>query len=209
MSENKDLFTWHLDLDKNNENWAYADAIFTDIELDKIIEIGLDPKYAKHEQARIGGDNGGDDPGIIDKSTRKGYVSWFRTPYKENHWIFQKLTQSVLEINNKFFNYELKYIESLQFSIYNENDEDFYNKHIDMGYASVGTRKLSFSLQLSKPEDYEGGDLVLHFHKDPTYMPRKRGTCLFFPSFTLHEVTPVTKGTRYSLVGWVIGPRFK
>jgi len=32
---------------------------------------------------------------------------------------------------------------------------------------------------------------------------------IFFPSYTLHEVTPVTKGTRYTLVGWVHGPAFK
>ena len=43
----------------------------------------------------------------------------------------------------------------------------------------------------------------------PEYMPREQGQIIVFPSYTLHEVTPITKGTRYSLVSWVSGPSFK
>ena len=36
-----------------------------------------------------------------------------------------------------------------------------------------------------------------------------RGSVNYFPSYMLHEVTPLERGTRYALVGWVNGPAFK
>ena len=70
-------------------------------------------------------------------------------------------------------------------------------------------RKLSFSLQLSDPEDYNGGDLVIYNGNKPVKTKRQRGYMLVFPSFSVHEVTKLTKGTRYSLVGWIAGENFK
>ena len=49
----------------------------------------------------------------------------------------------------------------------------------------------------------------MHTQKKPTETKRKKGTIIFFPSYTLHEVTKVTKGTRRALVGWATGPAFK
>ena len=80
--------------------------------------------------------------------------------------------------------------------------------HIDRNMG-IATRKLSLSLQLSAPEDYEGGDLELWFGGEPVKANRERGMITFFPSYVMHRVTPVTKGVRYSLVCWVSGPPFK
>ena len=74
---------------------------------------------------------------------------------------------------------------------------------------SNAVRKLSFSVQLSDPDDYKGGDLLLKISSDPTQVKKTRGTVIFFPSYVLHEVTPVEQGVRKSLVGWVTGPRWK
>jgi PKHD-type hydroxylase len=71
------------------------------------------------------------------------------------------------------------------------------------------TRKLSFSLLLSDDDAYEGGDLLIHIGEKPQHTKRKKGTIIFFPSYMLHEVTEVTKGTRQALVGWVTGPAFR
>jgi len=70
-------------------------------------------------------------------------------------------------------------------------------------------RKLSVSLQLNKSKDYEGGDLNLYYNNNPIKMLREQGTLIVFPSYTLHEVTPITKGERNSLVAWVSGKQFK
>ena len=58
-------------------------------------------------------------------------------------------------------------------------------------------------------DDYEGGELLLHTGENPERPMKKQGMGVFFPGYTLHEVTPVTKGKRYSLVAWVLGPKFK
>lgn len=71
-------------------------------------------------------------------------------------------------------------------------------------------RKLSFSLQLSDPDDYEGGNVVLLDEAGRRYVaPRQRGTIVLFDSRTQHRVCKVRKGVRKSIVGWVVGPRWK
>ena len=70
------------------------------------------------------------------------------------------------------------------------------------------TRKLSFSLLLSDPDEYEGGDLIIATVNGHHIIPKGKGLIVFFPAYTEHEVTPVTKGIRRSLVGWIHGPHF-
>ena len=65
------------------------------------------------------------------------------------------------------------------------------------------------SIQLTDPSEYEGGELQLKSKNSITTVSKKKGTIIFFPSFMLHRVTPVTKGVRHSLVGWITGPPFK
>ena len=82
--------------------------------------------------------------------------------------------------------------------------QDFVNENIEL------VRKLSFSIQLSSPEDYEGGNLQLLDEGGQSYIiPRQRGCIVLFDSDTQHRVLKVTKGTRKSIVGWVVGPRWK
>jgi len=71
-------------------------------------------------------------------------------------------------------------------------------------------RKLSFSLQLSDPEDYEGGELEFLDNQDePFFAPKQKGTIVVFDSRVKHRVRKVTNGLRKSIVGWVVGPRWK
>jgi PKHD-type hydroxylase len=63
-------------------------------------------------------------------------------------------------------------------------------------------------LQLTDPSEYEGGNLQVC---DGTIhnVRKQRGLVAAFPSYTLHQVTPVTKGSRQSLVAWITGPSFR
>ena len=82
--------------------------------------------------------------------------------------------------------------------------QDFVNENIEL------VRKLSFVLQLSSPDDYEGGNLQLLDETGTSYIaPRKKGTIILFDSRSQHRVLKVTKGVRKSLVGWTVGPRWK
>ena len=67
-------------------------------------------------------------------------------------------------------------------------------------------RKISIVLQLSDPEEYEGGELEMFVSKDIQKIPKKKGAAVLFPSYCMHRVTPVTKGERRSIVLWVSGP---
>jgi len=204
-------FNWWLDL-TTNENWAYAHGVFTKEECEKIIEIGSRGNGDLATPLTYGSIGGGaqGSPSVEETvKIRRSPVSWIRSDVAENRWIFERLTNHITGINKQFFNYDLTDIQSLQFTRYDGSEGGFYGKHIDMMYQGTGTRKLSVSVQLSDGSEYEGGDLLLHTRDDAERPFKQRGTGIFFPSWTLHEVTPVTKGIRYSLVAWVQGPRFK
>ena len=72
------------------------------------------------------------------------------------------------------------------------------------------------TVSLTNPEEYEGGDLEFDFRDtDKGSQPRvceeirAKGSVIVFPSFVWHRVTPVTEGTRHSLVCWNLGYPFK
>jgi PKHD-type hydroxylase len=200
---------WWLDT-VINENWAFQHGLFTADECKTIIEIGTNGKTASELTYGSVGDLNNITDNISEISKiRRSPISWLRSDIEDNHWIYHRMTDAIKNINNQFFNFDLTEIQSLQFTCYDAEEEGFYGKHIDMMYKSPNTRKLSVTVQLSDSSEYEGGDLLLHTADNPERPVRQRGTGIFFPSYSLHEVTPVTKGKRYSLVAWVLGPRFK
>ena len=64
------------------------------------------------------------------------------------------------------------------------------------------------SIQLSDGDDYEGGDFEMRGSTTPEGQ-RDRGSVIIFPSYLVHRVTPVSAGTRRSLVTWIEGPRWR
>ena len=80
----------------------------------------------------------------------------------------------------------------------------FRDAHTDWTNYSCH-RRMSIIIGLVNPDEYEGGELKLHTSEDPVLIKKQKGYLVTFPSHTLHEVTPVTKGERYSLVAWVHG----
>jgi len=83
-----------------------------------------------------------------------------------------------------------------------------YTWHMDRG-SDITPRKLSIVIQLSSPDQYQGGDLELFFAEPHVTAPRGLGDATAFASFVMHRVTPVTRGVRRSLVVWVGGPGFR
>jgi len=80
---------------------------------------------------------------------------------------------------------------------------------MDIGKGKYSKRKISITVQLSDPDEYEGGDFEFLIGKEIIKLPRKKGCAIVFPSYFLHRVTPVTKGTRKSLVLWGSGQPFR
>lgn len=192
-------YDWWLNMSEL-EYYAWFDNVFSDNELD-ILESMFD-----EDELKIG-TTSDDNKQSLD--IRDSKIRFLESSLEENKWIFQRLTATVQQANNQFFQFELDRIESLQYTTYKKNQ--YYRDHLDIMYKSPSNavRKLSFSVQLSDPDDYKGGDLLLKISSDPTQVKKTRGTVIFFPSYVLHEVTPVKQGVRKSLVGWVTGPRWK
>jgi PKHD-type hydroxylase len=179
----------------NIELQANANQLFTKAQCESIIKLGI--KGLNY--AEIG-------KGIVDKTTRNSRTAWI-SPANGNEWIFQRLTDAVLAINEHYFKFDLwGMAEGLQFTEYKE-PSGMYNPHVDCMYKGP-VRKLSLSVQLSDSNDYEGGEFVIN-NGTETISSKEQGTLIAFPSYALHGVKPVTKGTRYSLVAWMTGPQFK
>ena len=128
--------------------------------------------------------------------------------YEDFNWINALICGYGLFANCKNFKYELSKcdIEGVQLSRYRVGQ--FYNKHMDFNgdqATKSHTRKLSMSVQLSDENTYDGGDLVIHFGGKYFTSPRVKGSVIVFDSRLTHEVTPITRGERYSLVKWFHG----
>jgi PKHD-type hydroxylase len=113
------------------------------------------------------------------------------------------------KINSIFYRFDLYgFMEDMQYTVY-ASGGDHYDWHIDAGSRTTCPRKLSLSLQLSDPSEYEGGKLEFMNGKDVKVADRDRGLVVAFPAYRLHRVTPVTKGLRKSIVVWTTGPQFR
>jgi len=149
-----------------------------------------------------------------DTSIRNSTIRWIDVyAHKEINVI---LNDYVNAVNSKMFNLDVSFgFDSLQYTEYNGNGEQkgFYNWHQDVLFDNaMFDRKISAVVQLSNPEDYEGGLFEIDSDVRPPFdisrfMPR--GSLLIFPSYVKHAVTPVTKGIRRSLVTWYNGPRYR
>ena len=151
----------------------------------------------KMEDSKLHGD-------ALNKDIRKSKNAWIST----NHWIAGFLWHYVCKANNDS---GISVHFKPEFNV--RGGQSINNKDAHSDYLNKQTeyvRKLSFTLQLSDPDDYEGGNVELIDEANQNYIaPRQRGTIILFDSRTQHRVNKVTKGTRRSIVGWVVGPRWK
>jgi PKHD-type hydroxylase len=128
----------------------------------------------------------------------------------ETDWIYMRLGSLVEYFNNEKFKFNLyNRFQNIQFTKY--EDGDYYKWHVDVGPSSdTCIRKISLTIQLSDDTSYSGGDLQFgHSDKETLTASREKGSVTLFPSIIRHQVTPVTNGTRYSLVVWATGAPFQ
>jgi len=188
-------------------------------------------KYGKLQQEQIaltGGQtekvNKGkplDDKDILDlKKKRDSNIAWLN-----DRWIYKEIQPFIHQANRLAnWNFDWDFSESCQFTKYGPGQH--YGAHCDSWespYANADNkdtfgkiRKLSVTCSLSDPSEYEGGELEFQFRNQDDPTPKKkcieilpRGSICVFPSFVWHEVKPVTKGVRYSLVIWSLGYPFR
>lgn len=124
----------------------------------------------------------------------------------ERQWIFARLATFLAE--RASYGFALREIQSpLKIQRYAVGDH--HGWHVDLAAAGCEERKLGISVQLSPPDDYDGGELQIYDPHTPASAPRDQGCAIAFPSYVPHTVTPVTRGVRLALTAWAIGPRFR
>ena len=208
----------------NNYYYFFKEAL-TPRFCDEIIKYG---KSQQEQLALTGGQtekvNKGkplEEKDILDlKKKRDSNIVWL-----SDSWIYKELHPYVHQANRLAgWNFEWSFSEACQFTKYGLKQHygfhcDSWNSPYD-NPANPDThgkiRKLSMTCSLSDPSEYEGGQLQFQFRNedDPTTTRNcieilPRGSICVFPSHVWHQVTPVTKGTRYSLVVWSLGYPFR
>jgi len=171
----------------------------------------LSPEEIERIRALVAprGMRAGNVSGVIDASYRSSRISWIpRRP--DSEWLYQKLMAFVRDANEQMWQFHLtNLLEDIQFTEYDADYEGHYDWHMDVGGVESSTRKLSMTIQLSDPSDYEGGELQFLLNRTVHEPERSQGTVVLFPSYLLHRVNRVTRGRRQSLVLWIHGPPFQ
>jgi len=156
----------------------------------------------KLEQSLVSSD---DDP---NESIRRSMCSWITN----EHWISGFCYHYILKANEQNFNYDICSFRDKEIQYTSYSSGEYYNWHVDTSLAvkSDYMRKLSFSLQLSSPDEYSGGELQFLSDDNISYFaPKSRGSLIVFDSRLRHRVRKVKSGCRKSLVGWVEGPAWR
>lgn len=187
-----------IDTDIDQTNYYWFQNGFNSSELEEIEKLAT--KYPYTDATIIGNES-------INESIRKSKIKWVY-PDDNSQWLYDKFAGMVIEANKtwKFNLYSI--IDSIQYTEYLAGG-GHYDWHVDIGPKNISHRKVSIVVQLSDPSEYDGGDLELWNGGAIKSVFRGRGTTVLFPSFTMHRVTPVTRGLRKSLVLWVGGEHYK
>jgi len=158
-------------------------------------------------------------------SQRKSRNFWITDPY-----VLRDFLRIAKRVNKEAgCDYDIDAIERLQYTEYSSEVRGHYDWHADQHpepYDDGKVRKISFSILLN--DEYTGGEFDIEtgnpnqpvrtktlvagkskkrINQDTMQLPVNTG--LFFQSGFFHRVRPVQTGLRKSLVGWVLGPKFR
>lgn len=183
----------------NHFNYYYYANAFTPEEIIQIRELGDSLKTQKAV-------TGGEGEGTV-SDYRISEIAWI-DENPNSSWLYNKIANYALDANQQMWNFDIwGYFDQLQYTIYYGNG-GHYDWHADLG-PGISNRKLSCVLQLSDPQEYDGGELQMNIGSSIISVPKGLGTLCFFPSFLLHRVTPLTSGVRKSLVTWLAGANLR
>ena len=145
--------------------------------------------------------------------------------FLDDRWVLDEIIPYVNTANkNAGWNFDLDWCESIQYTNYESGE--FYGWHSDDMTSAYGEkhhpnykgkiRKLSVTINLTDPSEYVGGEFEMDLRNNTEGrniinidQVKPKGSILVFPSFVTHQVTPVRKGKRTSLVLWNLGPPWR
>ena len=177
--------------------WSYSNCLSAE----QCAHVVRYAQSLKVEDATLGHER------FVDTRSRRCSVRWIhRAGNDEIAWLFGILDEAVWTLNRHWHGveYDKHACPMIQYTEYAEGE--FFNSHVDTIFRAgdMVQRKLSCSVLLSDPSEFEGGDLCV---EQGTMEPDKVsiGQIYAFPSIISHEVRPVTRGVRRGLVCWYEG----
>lgn len=164
-------------------------------------------KYAKWLRQKAKVTSSTTNNSIYSDIRRSDYVRLFPKHFwEETSYIYTLIYTETI----KYFNFDFwPKLEDMQedIKIIRYRKGDYFDWHYDMFHELSKTRKVNFTIQLSDETEYEGGDL--EFFQLNVGNMKKKGSVIIYPSYLPHRITPITKGTRYAMVGHLNGPEFR
>lgn len=156
------------------------------------------------EQAEVGAADVGEQG--VRENIRISKTGWI---YNEH--LLMYLYRFVNQANMESFQTDVHMWADIQYTVYEGGSKGHYDWHQDVMFNGIKEldRKLSCTVQLTDGSEYEGGDFEIDGAGPMPPAVKKKGTVLIFPSYLQHRVTPVTSGTRKSLVAWFEGPHWR
>ena len=186
-------------------------------ECEKLLDYCIKNTKLKEASVLNKGESDADDvrTGRTDPSIRITDIAFVEPDGNEDNKVNELAWHFLNEANTRQFNYEIESYQLVQFARY--RDGGHYGWHRDVNETAITPngemRKLSLTLCLTDPKEYEGGELQFFNGERPIEQRiindiQDQGSVIVFDSRDWHRVIPVTKGTRYSLVCWSVGPNF-
>ena len=186
--------------------FCHVTEVFSKEEVEKIIDL---EDLTRFNKATVGSMT--TQPNL-NLQARNSEVMWITPNDGQNNdalWLFYKFADLTAKVNQDHFLYDIDHIGDFQYTVYRE--EQHYNWHLDVFNSwTKYERKISATILLSSPDEYEGGEFELLYQgnvSNPIVIKPNVGDVVFFASWMPHRVRPVTKGVRKSLVSWVLGER--
>jgi PKHD-type hydroxylase len=182
----------------NFTKYAVMREVFTQDEIDKILFV---EKLLDFKKGEVG-------EGAV-TSHRESNIAWIQ-PDDNTKWILDKIAYIASKANYDLFMYNIDRIPAVQYTKYDSAMEQHYDWHVDE-YSLYNNyqRKLSGSIVLTGPDEYEGGEFEIIHNGNPAQSAKLKpnaGEVVLFASHMPHKVHPVTSGVRKSIVFWAEGP---
>ena len=144
------------------------DDAFTTGELDSVEAYG---DRMLHQEAGLA------EEGNIDHGIRSTRIAWL-AHNRETSALYERIIQMVHRLNSEAYHFEVTGLENIQYTVYRDTEGGYYHWHIDHGPHNPMPGKISLSIQLTDPSQYEGCDLQFMVSNTIGVAPRKRGSRL-------------------------------
>ncbi|MEL6602221.1 MAG: Fe2+-dependent dioxygenase [Cyanobacteria bacterium J06614_10] len=145
----------------------------------------------------------------VERVDGKSTAGWHAKTVKQNQQLHAKQAESLgEEVRQLILKHPLfqaaarpKRLHTVRFNCYTDGMN--YGRHTDNAFMGGYRTDLSFTLFLSDPDSYEGGELVVEGLDSERSYKLPAGSMMVYPAGSLHRVEPVTKGVRWAAIGWL------